>query len=283
MSPGHVLKGPHVKELLSALIEEAETELKALQVVAPGPPRPSRRRLQLAYDRGRIQLRMHPFHDPMGTSVTLYDNGEVRLDPNTWPNRVHLSDPRCITDFARMVLRLVEAHHVEQLTRAESTDDQVLLQRTIALRAFLLGFDAIRDGQRDAAIRLAEECLTLLECEDPEQPGTIVRKMTYTLVSATCQPGEAAVEQRAKELGLGFLRFGGYSPYLPWHRIVRAVRAASHSPRTRLRTGSDERVASELRSEADQASRIEPHQLRQLHYVLRHTSLSDMAKHHRLL
>jgi hypothetical protein len=200
-----------------------------------------------------------------------------------WRRCDRLDDPRCIERMVENIVVMADAFHRRQLADAEATDDPVALQGAIALKAFLLGFDATRAGERAATAAAADEYLYLLEAEPPDAPPTIIRKGFYALLAATCRPEEREAERRAAELGMGFARFGGYSPLFPWLRIVREVRSASGSPVRRLRTGRDDAAAERLRRVAHAASRLAPARLEALDYYLRCTTLDDLAIYHGIL
>ena len=178
---------------------------------------------------------------------------------------------------------MADRFHRRQLAAAEEIDDQLALSRTIALKAFLLGFDATRARAHAATAATADEYLELLEIEDPDAPRTIVRKAFYALLAATCRPGDREAERRAGELGRGFSRFFGYSPLFAWMRIVREVRAATGTPAGRLGTGRTRASAERLRGVARSASHLEPASLAALDYYLRYATLDDLARHHGIL
>jgi hypothetical protein len=276
-----------LKLLLEALGEEI---LAALDSAAW--PAPEGRRLlrapHLAFEGAALMAAR-----PQGTGPrVLLGSLEVRepaqvvfVGPHAlnWRRCDRLDDPRCIERMAENVAVMVDTFHRRQLADAEAIDDPVALRSTTALKAFLLGFDATRAGERAATAAAADEYLYLLEAEPPDAPPTIIRKAFYALLAATCRPGDPEAERRATELGRAFTRFGGYSPLLPWLRIVREVRSASGSPVRRLRTGRDEAAAERLRRVARAASRLDPARLESLDYYLTCADLDDLAIYHGIL
>ena len=267
-------------ELLNALADEVLAELGAT-------PRPRGGWLFDAV--GGLAHRGGEFHLASGAPGVLgrlevRPTGVIVLDAAVPPSRRldRLDDPRCFGRLARSLADLAEASILRQFAAAESADDPVALQRTMALKAFRLGFDATRAGTRRATAESAEAHLWLLGADDAGAPRTATRMCFYALVAATCRLDEPGLTLRAAELGRGCGSRGGYSPFYPWHRIAEAVRRAGRAPVRRLRTGADAAAADRLRAVAEEASRLEPRHFAERAYYLRHASLEQLARHHGL-
>jgi hypothetical protein len=85
----------------------------------------------------------------------------VLLGRHVFPERCRdrLDDPRSITRLAGIVAEALDVFHRRHLAAAEATDDLLALERTTALKAFLLGFNATRAGAHTATAATADEYL----------------------------------------------------------------------------------------------------------------------------
>lgn len=271
--------------LIDALADEVLAEIEAAPEPGPDGRRPFRA-LGPAFEGGTLTLGGPPGVAVARLALSQFDDARVYFTNPvgaTWRRGGSLDDPRCVPKVAAAALGIINEFYREQIWASEATGCPTTLQGVVALKAFLMGFDAIRAGDQANVATTAEEYLELLDADNPDVPRTLIRKMFYALLVATCRPGDQAAERRAARVGLGFGRFHGYSPIFAWRRIVRAVREATNSPPDRLRTGRNAKAAERLRNVARSASRLNPYSLETLDYYFRFITLDDLAVRHGIL
>jgi hypothetical protein len=201
-----------------------------------------------------------------------------------------LADPRC---FARLRVSIevgVDRWIATLYREFESTRDSFLIQRLTALKAFYLAFEATRSGRREELAADLAEIIELLEIEDPEEPATIRRQALYRLALAGCRLHEPDLVRQAARFGPHFRQFGSFSPIFPWRKIVDAVCRAARErgmherrrQRPRLPLARTEEECESLRRAAESAVDVSKDVLERLGLMLRHGTLRDLARLHRI-